>query len=312
MYHGRDAALDRHLGDVGGRLDTQARDLGGHRVLQQVAVVAGDLEHQAGSAELEALDHGVHVALGVLDPAVRVRAEIGVVGKDGLAAHVFVQLDQPALIADVGVERIERLHRIELVRAQEALTEGAHAEVHEGVDQGCGAGAAGSGRHRRPVFRVCIRPSNRNRVLLSKTCARGALSGHSPASPGPTAVRSCGTAPAGKVPCGMSPSPLQGAEALSAAASLHGRRGRALPRQCLRALSSTGLTGIVSPAGSTPARTSCWTFSPGMALEGRSSSWGGSQTGIRGSFGASPGQGTRLPATVGGTAGCRPDACRVP
>ncbi len=149
--HCGDPPFHRHLGDVGGRLDAEAGNLRRDRVLQQVPIVAGYLKHEAGAAEVEPRDHRVHVPLGMLDPAVGVRAEVGVVGKDRFAAHIFMELHQPALIADVGVQRVERLHRVQLVGAKKALAERAHAEVHEGVDQGGGAGAAGSGRHRRPM-----------------------------------------------------------------------------------------------------------------------------------------------------------------
>ncbi len=42
----RDAPFDGRLGDVGGRLDTEHLDALGLEVLQQVAVVAGQLHHQ--------------------------------------------------------------------------------------------------------------------------------------------------------------------------------------------------------------------------------------------------------------------------
>ena len=51
----------------------------GHEVLQQIAVVAGDLDHQRFGAEAEPLDHRLGVAAGMLHPARRVGGEIGVV-----------------------------------------------------------------------------------------------------------------------------------------------------------------------------------------------------------------------------------------
>ena len=44
----RDSLLDGHFADVAGRLDTEHRDARAHEVAQQVAVVAGDLDHPAG------------------------------------------------------------------------------------------------------------------------------------------------------------------------------------------------------------------------------------------------------------------------
>ena len=78
----------RDLGDVGRRLDAEHRDARGDEVLQQVAVVARHLGHQAVRPEAELVDHRVGVAAGVLDPGVRVRREVGVVGEDVLAGHV--------------------------------------------------------------------------------------------------------------------------------------------------------------------------------------------------------------------------------
>ena len=53
---GLDAPLPGDLGDVGGGLDAERRDAALDEVLEQVAVVAGELDHQAVRAEPEALD----------------------------------------------------------------------------------------------------------------------------------------------------------------------------------------------------------------------------------------------------------------
>ena len=53
---GRPARVGRPR-DVGGRLDAEHRDAALHEVLQQVAVVAGDLDDLAAASEAEALDH---------------------------------------------------------------------------------------------------------------------------------------------------------------------------------------------------------------------------------------------------------------
>ena len=50
---GGDAALDRRLGDVGGRLDAQAPDAAVTHVLEQVAVVAGHLHDERVGGEPE-------------------------------------------------------------------------------------------------------------------------------------------------------------------------------------------------------------------------------------------------------------------
>ena len=49
---GRDTGGHGDLGDVRGRLDAEARHAGGDEVLQQIAVVAGDLDHEALPSEV--------------------------------------------------------------------------------------------------------------------------------------------------------------------------------------------------------------------------------------------------------------------
>jgi len=59
-------------------------------------------------------------------------------------AHVFLELHQEALIADVSVQRKERLHLVKLVGRQKALAQRRHAEIGKGMLQRLGADAAGS------------------------------------------------------------------------------------------------------------------------------------------------------------------------
>ena len=64
-----DALSERHLGDVGRRLDPEYRDLTVLEELQQIAVVGGDLHNVAPLVQTEALDHLLGVAAAVLKPA---------------------------------------------------------------------------------------------------------------------------------------------------------------------------------------------------------------------------------------------------
>ena len=89
----------------------------------------------ARRAVAEPVDHLIGVRAGVLHPAVGERREVGVLGEDVLGADVLLQLHEPALPADVDVERVERLHRVDLVGAEVALAERRHAEVDDGVPQ---------------------------------------------------------------------------------------------------------------------------------------------------------------------------------
>ena len=76
------ALLDGDLGDVGGRLDAEHGHAALDEVLQQVAVVAGDLDDLAERVRARTARSSLGVALGVLEPARRVRREVRVVGED--------------------------------------------------------------------------------------------------------------------------------------------------------------------------------------------------------------------------------------
>src|SRR5205085_6743696 len=74
------------------------------------------------------------------------RREVRVLGEDVLRSDVLRQLDEVTGLADAHVQRIEGLHRVELVRAQEALAERRHAEVDDGTAERRAAEAACDGR----------------------------------------------------------------------------------------------------------------------------------------------------------------------
>jgi hypothetical protein len=184
----RDALGDRGLRDVRCRLDAATRHAARDEVLQQIAVVARDLHDQRLRAELQPPDHRFDVAPGVLHPAVGVRREVGVVGKDVVGCDVHLQLHQEAALAHPGVQRIEALHVIQLVRLNVRLTKRRHAEIDERVVELLGAEAAARGRGRQPSPHV----GRRRRGRLLPRCT-----GHcvSPGPPPPIIVYSghCGS-----------------------------------------------------------------------------------------------------------------------
>src|SRR5262249_21572408 len=116
-------------------------------VLQQVAVVARDLDHPAVRAEAEAPDHELAVLTRMLHPALRIGGEIRVFAEDALRRYELLELYEVAALADVGVQRIVGLHRPELLAGDVGLTQGRHAQVDEGVLQRMAAEA--TGRHAR-------------------------------------------------------------------------------------------------------------------------------------------------------------------
>ena len=92
----RNALVERDLGDVGGRLDAEHGHAERQEMLQQIAVVARQLDHQAVRPEPEPLRDHLAVGLGVRDPAGRVGGEVGVLAEDVLRAHVLLELHQEA------------------------------------------------------------------------------------------------------------------------------------------------------------------------------------------------------------------------
>ena len=68
-----------------------------HEVLEQVAVVAGELDDEARAPSPRRRDRHADVVLGVLQPGVGVGGEIGVLGEDLLRADVLLELDEEAL-----------------------------------------------------------------------------------------------------------------------------------------------------------------------------------------------------------------------
>ena len=116
---------------IRGGLDSKRRNPTCDEVLEQIPVVAGQLDHLVIDPEAPPRDHLLGVGARVRDPAVRIRREIGVVGKNRLGLHVFLKLHEKAVVTDEHMQRVERLHAVQLVGAQEAFTQGRHPEIHE-------------------------------------------------------------------------------------------------------------------------------------------------------------------------------------
>jgi hypothetical protein len=74
----RDTLLDRDLGDIPGRLNSQDRDTLGLEVLQEVTIVARHFHDRRLPAQTEALRDLVDIGPGVGEPAVGVRREVSV------------------------------------------------------------------------------------------------------------------------------------------------------------------------------------------------------------------------------------------
>jgi hypothetical protein len=167
----RDAPLLRRRGDVARRLDAEHRHAAALEVLQQVAVVAGDLDHLVALAEVEALGHVFDVGLGVAQPGVRIRREIGVVAEDLFRARCLGKLHQEAAAAHVGAQRVEGLRPRQVLLSEVGVRQRGHPEVDEhlgerrvaeaaGEPGGCRGRVGGDGRELLGRHRVS-RPSTR-------------------------------------------------------------------------------------------------------------------------------------------------------
>ena len=131
LDQGWNAFFDRHLGHVCGRLDSQSGNAFPDKVLEQVPVVACQFHRQALFAKLEARDDHLHIIRSVFQPRVRIGRKIGVFGEDVLGADKLVQLDQITPFADPHVERIKRLHLIQLFESPIAFAQRRHPEVNK-------------------------------------------------------------------------------------------------------------------------------------------------------------------------------------
>jgi len=117
--------------DVGRRLDAQYGNIRRDEVLQQVSVVAGDLGDEAPCMQAEAFRHGGGVTPGMVHPAVRIRRQVRVFREDVGRGDKLFQLHQEAVIADVGVERVEGLHLVQLLWCDVRLAQRGHAQIDE-------------------------------------------------------------------------------------------------------------------------------------------------------------------------------------
>ena len=129
---GRHAARPRRLGAIVRRIDPLHGNAGGLEILQEIAVVGGDLDHQAVRTEGEALGHHLGIGAGVRQPGGRKGGEVGVVAVEMLlAAGDVLDLHQLADAADEGAQREEALGVARLFGRAHGVGNRRHAEVDE-------------------------------------------------------------------------------------------------------------------------------------------------------------------------------------
>src|SRR5262249_3809650 len=159
-----------------------------HEMLQQVAVVARDLDHHRALAESEACGGVDREAVGLLDPRGGIGGEISVVAEDLLRADDRLGLHEQAFAADSHMERKARLRFAELLRSQEGVRERHAAEIDEGPRQRRATEAAGQcWAHARALYRW------RQKLKPTPSRADGRRPTDPPAAPGrawcPSAAR---------------------------------------------------------------------------------------------------------------------------
>ena len=137
----RDPCLDRGLGDVRSGFDTEHRDAARDKVLEQVAVVARDLDDEAVGPEVESVDRLVCVTACVFDPGIGIRREVGVVGEDLLGWHHVVDLYEQTLVTHSDMEWVDRFGTGgQLLLGQVRVGEGLETEIQNGAMQWRSAG----------------------------------------------------------------------------------------------------------------------------------------------------------------------------
>ena len=85
-------------------------------MLQEVAVVAAELDDEAFRLKVEPRLHHFAVALGVRYPARRVGREISIFGEDVGGTHELGQLHEPTCIANADMQRVIGLRLAKLRR----------------------------------------------------------------------------------------------------------------------------------------------------------------------------------------------------
>jgi hypothetical protein len=128
-----DSPLFGGTGNVCCRINAEDRNAFPDKELQQIAIIAANLDNLARGPKVEPFGDRVDVLPSVLEPCIGKRRKIGILRKDMPGRDIFLQLYKKALSADKGSERIKRLHSVELVLCEIALTKRRHAEVDKVV-----------------------------------------------------------------------------------------------------------------------------------------------------------------------------------
>ena len=132
LNQGRDAlSLDRELRNVGRRLDAENRDAALLVELQQISIIARDLDHETFRPEAAATDQRPDQRARVLDHRIGKRGGIGIVAEQALGRDRFADLHQSALRTEIELEREAILRFVQLLRGQQRIGERHPSEVED-------------------------------------------------------------------------------------------------------------------------------------------------------------------------------------
>src|SRR3990172_401964 len=135
LDNGGDPSLHGCAGHIGCGLDTEDRYSFGNEVLQKVTVIAGDFYDPPPRAQSKTLDYHVSIGAGVLEPGFGIRRKVRVVREDRFWTDNLVELDEKTEIAHIRMERIKRLHLVQLGCFQEVVGKRRGPQVHKGGSQ---------------------------------------------------------------------------------------------------------------------------------------------------------------------------------
>ncbi len=157
-HHGFHAPLACRLGYVCRGLDAETGNPPFDEVLQEVAVVASELDDEAVLGQRRPLGDHRDVLFGVPQPSGGERGEVCVLRKDFFDSYVLGELHEETVPTYPHVQRVEGLHFVEPVRRQEALAQRRHSEIDDGVSQSSAAEAALDWLHCREASITVGRP----------------------------------------------------------------------------------------------------------------------------------------------------------
>ena len=132
LHQSRHPALFSRLGNVCRRIDAEDRNALLDKELQQISVIATEFNDPARRARGPIFSDIVSTYLPrMIEPAIGIGRKIGVFGKDLFRCNILLELHEKTVATNVCGKRIKRLHCVELVFCEIALTQWRHAEVNE-------------------------------------------------------------------------------------------------------------------------------------------------------------------------------------